>query len=125
MAEWASVERYIRSNYIVANQEGTWINLNFDLGDGRSQSMMVTRAGSLIQFISPFASRDSVAMDQVFAVMREESLLLGITSVDGLLLVTHSQLLETADEEEIDMGINLVVETADILERRLSPMDRF
>jgi hypothetical protein len=125
MAEWANVERYIKSNYIVSSQEGTWINLAFDLGNGRSQSMMVTRAGGLIQFISPFATLDAVSIVQVFAAMREESVLLGITSVDGLLLVTHSQLLETTDEEEIDMGIGLVVETADILERRLSGADQY
>jgi hypothetical protein len=125
MAEWANVERYIKNNYIVSSQEGTWINLAFDLGNGRSQSMMVTRAGGLIQFISPFATIDTVSIDQVFSAMREESVLLGITSVDGLLLVTHSQLLETTDEEEIDMGIGLVVETADILERRLSVADQY
>ncbi len=125
MAEWASVEHYIKSNYIVGNQEGTWINLAFDLGNGRSQAVMVTRAGSLVQFISPFASRDAVSMDQVFAVMREETVLLGITSSIGILLVTHSQLLATADEEEIDMGISLVVHTADTLAQRLSAIDRF
>jgi len=125
MAEWSSIERYVKLHYKVASHEGTWMRLNFNMGDERSQSIMVTRAGQLIQFVSPFATLDAVTMTEVFAAMREQGALLGITCVDGMLLVTHSQLLETADEEEIDAGIQLVLETADKLEMRLSPHDRF
>jgi hypothetical protein len=125
MAEWGSIENYLKRHYKVASQEGTWMRLNFDMGEGRSQSIMVTRAGQLIQFVSPFATLDTVTMGDVFAAMRELAIVLGITSVDGMLLVTHSQLLETADEEEIDAGIQLVLQAADLLEQRLSPYDRF
>jgi hypothetical protein len=125
MAEWASIEKYIHSTYRVASQEGTWMTLHFDVGESRSQTIMVARAGNLIQFVSPFANRDEVSMDRVFAVLREEAIVLGITAVDRLLLVTHSQLLDTADEEEINAGIELVLGAADALESRLSAVDRF
>ena len=125
MAEWAKVEQYIKKKYVVAEQDGNWLFLNFDLGKGRSQRVMVTTAGGLIQFLSPFATLTEVDINEVLAVMRAESILLGITGVDDMLLVTHSQLLTTADEEEIDFGIGLVTESADLLEARLSRQDRF
>ena len=125
MATWASVEDYIRTNYKVADQSGSFLQLIFNTSAGRSQMVMVTSAGGLVQFISPFASLQQVSIEQVFAVMRAESILLGITGVDGTLLVTHSQLMETADAEEIDMGLGLVAETADLLEAALAGMDRY
>ena len=120
MAEWSSVERHVHENYRVASQEGTWITLDFDMGNNKSQTLMMTLASGLIQFVSPFASRNEVSMDRVFAAMREDGVVLGITAVDRVLLVTHSQLLETVDEEEIDAGIRLVIEAADMLASRLT-----
>jgi len=125
MAEWAKVEQYIKQKYVVAEQHKDWLILDFDLAGGRAQRVTVTTAGGLIQFLSPFASLTEVDINQVLAALRAESILLGITGVDDLLLVTHSQLLTTADEEEIDFGIRLVTESADLLEARLSRGDRF
>lgn len=119
MAQWESVERYIYANYKVAGHEGTWMRLQFDAESGRSQLLMIARAGALIQFLCPFATRDEVAMDRVFAAMREEGIVLGITSAEGFILVTHSQLLATVDEEEIDAGIQLAVGAADLLATNL------
>jgi hypothetical protein len=125
MAEWASVERYIKSEYVVAHQEGKWINLDFDMGNGRSQMMTVTHVGPFIQFVSPFGHLSEVDIREVFLLMREEGIVLGITCVDDMLVVTHSQLLHTVDEEEVDAGIQIVVQAAETLERRLSFQDRF
>ena len=125
MATWASVENYIKANYKVAEQDGSILTLLFDMGGGRSQMMMVTTAGALVQFVSPFATLGQISIEQVFAAIRAESIVLGISGVGGTLMVTHSQLLETADAEEIDMGLQLVAETADLLERTLGLGDRF
>lgn len=125
MAEWASVEKYIKQKYIVSQQDGNWLFLDFDMGRGRGQRVMITTAGGLIQFLSPFATLGDVSIEQVFAAMRAESILFGITGVNDMLLVTHSQLLETADEEEVDFGIELVTESADRLETILSRQDRY
>jgi hypothetical protein len=125
MAEWSSVERYIKSKYVVAEQDGKWLHLDFDMGGGRGQRVTVTTTGNLIQFISPFALLSEVSIREVFAAMRDEGIVLGITNVNDVLLVTHSQLLATTDQEEVDMGIHMVTEAADILEARLSTSDTF
>ena len=125
MADWASVEKYIKGKYVVAEQDGDWLFLDFDLGQGRGQRVMITTTGNLVQFLSPFATLDDVSIEQVFAAMRAESILFGITGVNDMLLVTHSQLLDTADQEEVDFGIQLVTDSADRLERLLSRRDRY
>jgi len=125
MAEWASVEQYIKQKYVVSQQDGNWLFLDFDMGQGRGQRVMITTTGDLIQFLSPFATLDDVSIEQVFAAMRAESILFGITGVQDMLLVTHSQLLDTADQEEVDFGIQLVTDSADRLERLLSRQDRY
>lgn len=119
MAEWSSVEKYVKKNYSVSQQQGHWLTLVFETDSGRDQMVMVTQASGLIQFLAPFASRDSVAMDQVFAAMRSTGVLLGITAVDQTLLVTHSQVLETVDEEEIDAAFGLCVGAAELLAAHL------
>ena len=125
MAEWASVEQYIKQKYVVSQQDGKWLFLDFDMGQERGQRVMITTTGNLIQFLSPFANLDEVSIEQVFAAMRAESILFGITGVNDMLLVTHSQLLDTADQEEVDFGIQLVTDSADRLERLLSRQDRY
>lgn len=125
MATWAKVENFIKQKYVVAEQDGKWLFLDFELDDGRTQRVMVTTTGDLIQFLSPFASLAEVDITQVLSAMRAAAIPLGITGVDDLLLVTHSQLLDTADEEEIHLGIRLVTEVADLLEGQLSSQDRF
>lgn len=125
MAEWASVEKYIKQKYVVSSQDGNWLFLDFDLGQGRGQRVMITTTGNLVQFLSPFATLDEVSIEQVLAAMRAESIPLGITGVNDMLLVTHSQLLDTADQEEVDFGIELVTTSADRLERLLSREDRY
>ena len=125
MAEWASVEKYIKQNYVVSDQDGNWLFLDFDMGQGRGQRVMITTTGNLIQFLSPFATLDEVSIEQVFAAMRAESIPFGVTSVNAMLLITHSQLLDTADQEEVDFGIGLVTDWADRLERILSREDRY
>jgi hypothetical protein len=125
MAEWSSVEGYIKGNYVVAEQDGKWLHLDFDLGGGRGQRVTVTTTGALVQFISPFARLSEVSIHDVFEAMRDEGILLGITSVSDVLLITHSQLLATTDQEEVDMGLHLVTQAADTLESRLSRTDRF
>ena len=125
MATWAKVEKFIKQKYVVSEQDGKWLFLDFELDNGRAQRVMVTTTGDLIQFLSPFATLGEVDITQVLSAMRTAAIPLGITGVDDLLLVTHSQLLETADEEEIHLGIGLVTEAADILEGQLSSRDRF
>ncbi len=70
MATWAKVEKFIKQKYVVAEQDGKWLFLDFELDDGRTQRVMVTTTGDLIQFLSPFASLAEVDITQVLSAMR-------------------------------------------------------
>lgn len=125
MATWESVENYIHSNYKVADQNGTFMELIFNMGDGRSQLTSVTNLGSFVFFQSPFATLDDASIERVFDTMEANGIALGIRGVGRRLFVIHSQLIETADAEEIDAGLFVVSDAADRLEDALGLGDRY
>ena len=125
MATWESVENYIHSNYKVAAQTGTFIELIFGMEGGRTQLASVTKLGPMAIFQSPFATLDDVSIERVLAAMDANQIAFGIRGVGRRLFVVHSQLLETADAEEIDWGLFVVSDAADTLENALGLGDLY
>jgi hypothetical protein len=128
MATWQQVKSYVYSKYQVSNDNGDMITLMFDTGSGRSQMVFVgvIEAGdfSQIRFSSPFAAWSKVSADRALRAT-EQAGGIGICSIGDYVVTTHSQLLSTIDEAEIDWPMLYVTQTADDLERLLGQGDAF
>ena len=127
MATWQQVKSYIYSKYTVSDDSGTMLSLTFDTGQGRSQMVFVglLDAGdvSSIRFSSPFAQWSKVSAER--ALRATESIGVGIGSVGDFLVTTHSQLLATIDDAEVDWPLIYVTSMADALEQALGQGDAF
>jgi hypothetical protein len=127
VATWQQVKSYILSNYQIENDNGEMMSLMFDTGNGRSQRVFVglIEAGALssVRFSSPFASWSSTTAER--ALRATENVLVPITSIGDYLAATHSQLLATIDEAEIDWPMSYVASGADQLEQALGLKDQF
>lgn len=127
VATWQQVKSYIYSKYNVNTDEGTTMSLNFETSPGRSQMLFVAHIEadefSAVLFSSPFAAWSQVSGDQ--ALRATEVVSTGIRSIGDYLVVTHSQLLSTIDEPEIDLSMLLIVNQADQLEQVLGLGDQF
>ena len=103
------------------------MSLNFETGPGRSQMLFIAHIEadefSAVLFSSPFASWSQVSGDR--ALRATEQVSAGIRSIGDYIVVSHSQLLSTIDEPEIDLSMVLVVNQADQLERALGLGDQF
>jgi hypothetical protein len=121
METWQQVRSYICSKYRVRSDKDCFMSLDFDMGNGRTQLVMIgcVDAGgySVIRLDSPFAKWGNVPSDLVLRAA--EPLLVGIRVVAGLLTATHSQLLATINEAEIDRIMIDLSSTADTLEQAL------
>ena len=127
MATWQQVKTYIYSNYTVNSDDGNLISLLFGTGQGRSQQVFLAHIDadefSSVLFSSPFAKWSQVSADR--ALRATEQVTAGIRSIGDFMAVTHSQLLSTIDEAEIDLSMVIVVNQADQLEQLLGQGDQF
>jgi hypothetical protein len=127
MATWQQVKSYIYNKYEVSNDSGDMMTLNFGTGNGRSQMVMVAHidAGDLssVNFSSPFASWSTATAERVLRA--SEQVLVGISSTGDYFITTHSQLLSSIDENEIDWPMIWVTSRADALEQALGLGDAF
>ena len=127
MATWQQVKNYIYQNYQVSGDNGTFLSLIFETGGARSQLIHVGHidAGemSAVMFSSPFAEKARVSADRVLNAT--EVIPAAIKSLGDFYAVSHSQLLSTIDEPEIDVPIMLVTSYADQLEQHLGLGDKF
>ena len=127
VATWQQVKSYIYTNYNVNTDEGNNMSLNFETSPGRSQMLFIAHIEadefSAVLFSSPFATWSQVSGDR--ALRATEQVSAGIRSIGDYLVVTHSQLLATIDEPEIDLSMVLVVNQADQLEAVLGLGDQF
>jgi hypothetical protein len=131
MATWDNLAAYIRKNYIIKNEEGDLIVLDFDLGGGRSQ-LVFTRPERLLDggeewvlIESVIGSLDEVnlraALDQVGDLVCGGLARLG----NDLIGLRHAVPLANLDVNEFERPLVLVTSSADRLERNLVGLDRF
>lgn len=127
MATWQQVKSYIYSKYQVSNDSGSSITLTFETGNGRSQMVMLGHIDadefSSLQISSPIAPESRVTGDQVLRAAQGTGV--GITRIGEFFATTHTQLLATIDDAEIDWPLMLVTSTADRIESALGLGDAF
>jgi hypothetical protein len=129
MATWKDVEKYIRSEYkILPDSPKGMIAIDFNLNDGRSQKVFLSRGGndamgeavhilSIIGKLSP--SKIAEACKEV-----TDMVVGGIVLFDDLVMLRHSVLLENVDENELVKPLLAVTIGADRLEQKLTGSDR-
>ena len=128
MATWQEIKSFIYSKYQVAEDSGSTLRINFDLGGGRSQLTMIgyVDAGewSTLIFSSPFAKVGSISAERVLEAAASAQA--GVKTYGGeFYAVTNFQLASTVDEPEIHVNLTLVTTRADDLEKMLGLGDRF
>ena len=127
MATWQQVKKYVYTKYKVSDDDGDSMTLLFETNGGRSQLVFLRHIEadelSSVLFTSPFAESSKVSADRVLRATEE--IPAGIRSLGKYFVVTHSQLLSTVDDAEIDLPMAMVVSNADKLEDLLGKGDAF
>ena len=130
MANWNDLRKYIKSNYKVADDGLDTMKLIFNVGGGRTQLVMVTKAGELEGSewaVISTAVCDEGQIDPRSALVRNSKMLVG-----GLALVEggpgvfrHSFPLADLDPLEFEQPLHVAALFGDELERELSGGDRY
>lgn len=127
MATWQQVKSYVYANYNVATDDGSQIGLNFDIGNGRTQMVILAHLeaeeASSVIFMSPVAAWSQVSADRVLRAT--EQVPVAVRSIGDYIVASHSQLLATIDEAEIDLPLGILVNMADNLESALGLGNQF
>ena len=131
MASWPDLKAYIHNNYKIADEREDMIKLIFDVGDMRSQVVIVWHvqlSGNgehWIQIESPFGELGQV--DLAAALQAVGNTVCGGMALAGGTLVTfrHSVPLDDLSINEFEAPLALVTGTADRLEQALTGGDKF
>ena len=127
MATWQQVKSYIYSNYKVSDDSGDGLWLLFQTEGGRSQRIKIALVDtgnefSSVLFMSPVAAWSQVSADRVLRAT--EQVPAGICSTGDFIVATHSQLIASIDEAEIDLPMAMITFRADQLEKLLGLGDQ-
>lgn len=129
MATWEDLSSYVKRNYRVDEHDGV-LRLVFDVGDGRSQMVLLSREALLdgreewVQIASPFAELGNVSLQRVLEITG--GIVCGGAGLVGRTLVLkHAVPLADMSVEEFERPLALVMGTADRLERDLAGGDNY
>ncbi|MCD2187869.1 hypothetical protein [Actinomycetospora soli] len=131
MATWDQLRAYVHGNYTVSGvtQHGQLI-LRFDLPNGRSQSVLISRAvdgtngREWAKVESVVGEMTAVDLPALFELIRYQ-VVGALAKNDDYVTVRHSILLEDMSPDEFEEPLAAVLETADYLESRVSGQDRW
>lgn len=131
MADWPTVKQFLYSNYKVQSEvgDGDGLRLMFNTEDLRSQAVYVWHAPlgngeQWLQVSSPIGDLDAIDLR---SCLREASEYVcgGIALVGDLVVFRDAVPMANLDADELIRPIELVVQTADRLERRFADTDRY
>ena len=136
MATWGDVLTYVRGNYKVQeeirNDAGAVIGLRlvFSLQDLRSQVVFLWHSNlrdgeeSWVQVTSPFAKAAEVDISEVLDTVGGY-VCGGVAKMGEHLIIQHAAPLLNLDINELERPLELVLSTADGLERRYATGDAY
>jgi len=128
MAEWGEVQKHMRANYRLQNDDGEMMSVVWSYDDGRSQKVVVRRYMSneraMVEFKSPFAKEGQVDAE---AMLRQNSqMTLATIALSGdVYLAIYNLLLDSASIEDFDYILHRVAGVADALEAKYVENDVF
>jgi hypothetical protein len=120
----------MRANYKISDEQDGSMKLIFDVGNLRSQVVILWRMSLLdgeeewVQIESPFGRLDSVDLRGAVEALRD-TVCGGIGAWGELATVRHAMPLLNLDINELERPLLLVTGTADRLEREFQGGDNF
>ena len=121
MATQSEVKKYVENQFEV-EFDGDFAIMGFDLGEGRSQKVIVLVTEDLLVTSSPFASTSSINDSQALA---KATSIAPIWKTDEYYATAKSRTLDGLDPEEITSQLALTCYTADALEKEFGLTDEF
>ena len=128
MTEWLDIQKHLRSNYRLQDDEPDMMSMVWSYDDGRHQKILVRRYTSEgrdhVEFKSPFARLGAVDCEQV---LRDNAKLpIGAIALSGdVYLVLYNALVSTLDGDHLDFLLQRVADIADSLEEKYGQGDTF
>ena len=128
MAEWGEVQKHMRANYSLQNDDGEMFSVVWSYDDGRSQKIIVRRYMSndrvMVEFKSPFAKRGQIDPE---ALLRQNSqMTLATIALSGdVVLAIYNLLLDSASIDDVEYVLRRVASIADALEAEYAGGDVF
>ena len=121
MATQSEVKKYIENQFEVEFDEDA-AAIRFDLGQGRSQLVIVLVSEEFLVTSSPFAKTSSIDDSQALA---KATSIAPIWKMDDYYATAKSRTLDGLDPEEITSQLALTCYTADALEKEFGLTDEF
>ena len=130
MASWTQLRDALRSAFVVEIDEPNGLGLRFDVGEGRTQSVSVTRlifeGEEWVEIATGIGVEGEI--DPRDALRLSGSMVIGgLALQDNLIVFRHTLPLKNLDSDEFHTPFSHVVKFGDELERRVgaSSEDRF
>lgn len=127
MATWQALRNYIHTTYTVAGEDGDIVRLVFDVGNGRSQLVLVsptsTHAGAEFALIaSPIGDLGTVDLN---VLLREagEYVVGGVVMYGSRIMLRHAVPLADLDASDFETPLHLVLGAADAMEAKFLGSD--
>jgi len=130
MATWIDLAGYVRSNYKIADERDASIKMIFDVGDLRSQVVLLSRAvpsgGSAewLQIESPIGDVGSVDLQEVLERVGQ-MVCGGVVISEGVVMMRHAVPLLNLDINEFEQPLHMVTGSADLLEKKFVGTDKY
>jgi hypothetical protein len=130
MATWTDLVQYVKTNYKIADEKSGLLSLLFDMGEGRSQVVVLirdTRGDTNEEWVhisSAFGKLESV---NLAAALDDASKFVcgGLVALGDLVAVRHSAPLAALDVNEFEEPLMVVTNAAELLERTHTGADDF
>jgi hypothetical protein len=129
MATWESLLQYIRSHYQVAGEGPGAVRLMFDLGNGRSQNVVVSgkQVGDFeyLAIWTPVCHESQISARE--ALLRNTNMALGALALveDGTMILRHTAPLKDLDVDEFEVPLRALTQAGDMLEQQFGTADQY
>jgi hypothetical protein len=130
MATWNDFTAYVKANFKVQKDDGNVLVLTFDVGEGRSQIVVIQRA-ALMNGAEEWAVLNSpvgpaAKVDLAKALAKVGNMVVGGLAMEGdIVVLKHPIPLTNLDTNEFMRPLHLLLGSADDLEEELVGGDRF
>ena len=129
MATWESLCRYIKSRYKVADYDLNQLRLIFDLGNGRSQNVIVGKQmlgdDEWAEIWTPICNEGEISARE--ALLRNRQMVVGALALvkDGPVIFRHSLPLRDLDIAEFEVPFHMIINFGDKLEQDFTEVDKY
>lgn len=129
MATWETLRNHIKSNYKVSKDELTILSLEFNVGGGRTQVVVVAKEMlgdyEWAQIGTPVCTEAD--LNPRDALLRNWGFVVGALAMmdNGTIWFRHSLPLKDLDVDEFEVPFHLIVTFGDALEQELTGADKF